>query len=88
MAHVWILNDSREWTPQPLVGDAAVLAVGAFRRADDTPPLVEAEARVLLRRLADPPTATMKNITLSLEGTDPRRSPCRCSVKTTSTFGR
>ncbi len=57
MAHVWILNSSKEWTPHPLVGDAAVLVGGAFRRADDTPSVVEAQARVLLRRLADPPNS-------------------------------
>jgi hypothetical protein len=56
MAHFWILDDdSREWTPTPLVGDAVALVNGAFRRADDTPPVVATQARIILRRLADPP---------------------------------
>lgn len=54
MAHFWILDDSKRWTPAPLVGDAAVLAGGEVHRADDTITRAEAHARVLLRRFADP----------------------------------
>lgn len=55
MAHFWILNDSKEWTPRPLVDDGAVLVGGELHRVDDTITKTEAHARVLLRRLADPP---------------------------------
>lgn len=56
MAHLWTLgDDTHEWKPTPLAGDEVALVTGPVRPADDAPPVVAAQAQVLLRCLAAPP---------------------------------
>lgn len=55
MAHLWLLNDSHEWTCWPLLVETFALGDGRPRLVEDAHAEVNAAAPALLRRLADPP---------------------------------
>jgi len=57
MAHLWIFDTGNAWVAHPLSGDAVALDGVTASGSTSSRPAAEPEARVTLRRLADPPNS-------------------------------